>query len=46
VAAATRLGHPVVVKADVSGVAHKAAAGLVTTGVAGDEAVRRAFDAV
>jgi acyl-CoA synthetase (NDP forming) len=44
--AAEALGFPVVVKADVAGVAHKAARGLVAMNVATAEAVRRAFDAV
>ena len=44
VRAAAGLGHPVVMKADVPGVAHKSAAGIVAVGVAGDEAVRRAFE--
>lgn len=38
-----RLGFPVVMKADVPGVAHKSAAGLVAVGVAGEDAVRSAF---
>jgi acetate---CoA ligase (ADP-forming) len=46
VRAAEGLGFPVVVKADVAGVAHKAAAGLVSVNVATPDAVRRAFDAV
>jgi acyl-CoA synthetase (NDP forming) len=41
--AAERLGYPVVVKADIEGVAHKAAAGLVVLGVVGEDAVRAAF---
>src|SRR5206468_9548827 len=41
---AGRLGYPVVMKADVPGVAHKSAAGLVAVGVAGEEAVRAGFD--
>jgi acyl-CoA synthetase (NDP forming) len=41
VAAAERLGYPVVVKADAAGVAHKAAAGLVELGVASEDGVRR-----
>ena len=43
VAAAERLGYPVVVKADVKGVAHKAAAGLVELGVASEEGMRTTF---
>jgi acyl-CoA synthetase (NDP forming) len=43
-AVADRLGYPVVMKADVPGVAHKSAAGLVAVGVAGEQAVRTAFD--
>ena len=42
--AADRLGYPVVMKADVAGVAHKATAGLVTLGVASASAVREEFD--
>jgi acetyltransferase len=38
-----RLGYPVVMKADVAGVAHKAAAGLVRTGIASAEAAAQAF---
>jgi acyl-CoA synthetase (NDP forming) len=41
--AAARLGFPVVMKGDVAGVAHKAAAGLVVTGVASEEQARRTF---
>jgi acetyltransferase len=43
VALAERLGHPVVMKADAPGVAHKSAAGIVAVGVAGAEAVRETF---
>lgn len=43
VALAANVGHPVVMKADVPGVAHKSAAGIVAVGVAGDDAVRDAF---
>jgi acyl-CoA synthetase (NDP forming) len=46
IAAALGLGFPVVMKADVPGVAHKARAGLVRTAVASEEAVREAFDAL
>jgi acyl-CoA synthetase (NDP forming) len=42
--AAERIGYPVVMKADLPGVAHKAAAGLVAVGVPSSEAVREAFD--
>ncbi|HEY1330990.1 MAG TPA: acetate--CoA ligase family protein [Actinomycetota bacterium] len=38
------LGHPVVMKANAPGVAHKSAAGFVAVGVAGDDAVRATFD--
>ena len=41
--AASHLGFPVVMKADVAAVAHKAAAGLVATGVASEEQARRTF---
>ena len=41
--AADHLGYPVVIKADVAGVAHKAAAGLVATGVASAATAARAF---
>jgi len=41
--AARHLGFPVVMKGDVAGVAHKAAAGLVATGVASEEQARRTF---
>jgi acyl-CoA synthetase (NDP forming) len=44
--AALELGFPVVMKADVPGVAHKARAGLVRTAVASEEAVREAFEAL
>jgi acyl-CoA synthetase (NDP forming) len=44
VALADRLGHPVVMKADAPGVAHKSAAGIVAVGVAGPDAVRETFD--
>ncbi len=44
--AAARLGFPVVMKADLPGVAHKLAAGLVVTGVSSADATRRAFDAL
>jgi acyl-CoA synthetase (NDP forming) len=40
---AERLGFPVVMKADVPGVAHKSAAGLVAVGVAAPGAVRETF---
>jgi acyl-CoA synthetase (NDP forming) len=40
---AERLGFPVVMKADVPGVAHKSAAGLVAVGVAGTDSVRDTF---
>jgi acetyltransferase len=43
-AAAERIGFPVVMKADVAGVAHKAAAGLVVLGLASPESVRAAFE--
>ena len=42
-AAAAGIGYPVVMKADVAGVAHKAAAGLVVLGVASSQAAREAF---
>jgi acyl-CoA synthetase (NDP forming) len=41
--AAERLGYPVVMKADAPGVAHKAAAGLVRTGINSPLAARQAF---
>jgi acyl-CoA synthetase (NDP forming) len=41
--AAARIGFPVVMKADVPGVAHKAAAGLVRLGVPSETEARRAF---
>jgi acyl-CoA synthetase (NDP forming) len=41
-AAAERVGFPVVIKADAPGVAHKAAAGLVRTGVATPEQAQEA----
>jgi acetyltransferase len=44
VALAASLGHPVVMKADVPGVAHKSAAGIVAVGVAGNDTVRETFD--
>ena len=44
VALAERLGYPVVMKADVPGVAHKSAAGIVAVGIAGPDAVRETFD--
>src|SRR5439155_16466256 len=44
VALAAGLGHPVVMKADAPGVAHKSAAGIVAVGVAGDDVVRETFD--
>jgi acetyltransferase len=40
---AERLGFPVVMKADVPGVAHKSAAGIVAIGVPGADAVRKTF---
>ncbi len=40
---AARIGFPVVLKADVAGVAHKAAAGLVRLGVASEAEARRSF---
>ena len=42
--AAGRIGFPVVLKADLPGVAHKAAAGLVIVGVSSPEAAGSAFD--
>jgi len=42
-AAAERIGYPVVMKADLPGVAHKAAARLMVLGVPSPEAVREAF---
>lgn len=42
-AAASRVGFPVVMKADVAGVAHKAAAGLVRVGIADETEARRAY---
>jgi acyl-CoA synthetase (NDP forming) len=45
-ATAARLGFPVVIKADVPDVAHKARAGLVRTGVVSREDARRAFASV
>src|SRR5207245_4780501 len=42
--AADRLGFPVVMKADLPGVAHKLAAGFVVTGVSSADATRRAFE--
>jgi acyl-CoA synthetase (NDP forming) len=41
--AAERIGFPVVMKADVPGVAHKAAAGLVATGIVSSRAAAEAF---
>src|SRR2546426_522878 len=41
--AAERVGYPVVMKAHAPGVAHKAAAGLVRTGIGSPEAARKAF---
>ena len=41
--AASRVGFPVVMKADVAGVAHKAAAGLVRVGIADETEARRAY---
>ncbi|HEX2069849.1 MAG TPA: acetate--CoA ligase family protein, partial [Actinomycetota bacterium] len=41
--AAERLGFPVVMKADAAGLAHKAAHGLVTTGVPNADRAREAF---
>jgi succinyl-CoA synthetase beta subunit len=43
VVAAERLGYPVVMKGDAPGVAHKAAAGLVRTGINSPLAARKAF---
>ena len=45
VAAAERLGYPVVIKANAA-VAHKAAAGLVRLGIATESAVRTSFEEV
>jgi len=45
-AAANALGYPVVVKADVEGIAHKAAGGMVRAGVSTAEVVAEAFGAV
>lgn len=44
--AAREVGYPVVIKAAVAGVVHKARLGLVRTALASDDAVRRAFAAV
>src|SRR5439155_5095334 len=43
VEAARRLGFPVVLKANVPGLPHRAAAGLVRTGIVSSRAVRTAF---
>ena len=43
-AVAERLGLPVVMKANVPGVAHKSAAGIVAVGVATPDTVRSTFD--
>jgi acyl-CoA synthetase (NDP forming) len=45
-ASAKRVGFPVVMKADVPGMAHKAAAGLVMTGVSSQQAARKAFESL
>jgi acyl-CoA synthetase (NDP forming) len=46
VAAAARLGYPVVLKADVPGAMHKTEAGAVRVGLADAAAVRAAFEAM
>ena len=44
VAAAERIGYPVIMKADLPGVSHKAAAGLVAVGIPSPEAAARTFE--
>ncbi len=46
VAVAARLGGPVAIKVSSAALTHKTEAGGVRLGVAGDEAVRRAFDEI
>lgn len=45
-AEADRLGYPVVLKGIVPGISHKTGAGLVHTGIRGEDALERAADAV